>query len=201
MSKKSAKVNHHILPVLSERWSPRAFADTPVEVEKLKQIFEAARWAASSNNEQPWRFIICHKGEKGYSEMFAGFNKWNQKWAYTAPVIVTTCVKRSFTKNENPNRHAWHDLGLAMGNLLAQATHLGLFVHQMAGIETEVLYENLNINQQKYEIVSMFTIGYQSFERLNELDERYHESEHAERTRKKLSEIVFDAKFDTPIDW
>ena len=200
MSIKTAKTDYAIIPQITERWSPRAFADMPVEKEKILQLFEAARWAPSSINEQPWRFIISFKGEEGYKAMFEGFNEWNQKWAWTAPVIVTTCVKKTFTKNDSPNKHAWHDLGLAMGNLLAQATHLGLQVHQMAGINTGILYKNLHINPDEYEIVTMFTVGYQNFDRLSELDEQYHESEKAIRTRKGLDEILFQDKFGQDFD-
>lgn len=229
MQEKRALTDYEIIPELANRWSPRAFADKPVEDEKLLQLLEAARWAASSNNEQPWRFFIGKKsesesenfgereseGERGetqenenkkaqestYEKLHEGLNKWNKKWTWTAPVLCVTIAKKTFTKNDDVNKHAWHDVGLAMGNLSAQATSMGLYLHQMAGIEADYLYEALQIPKAEYEIVSMFALGYQDETRLEALDERYHEPEKSMRSRKALTEIVFDNQFGLTPEW
>lgn len=215
MKNKWALTDYEIVPELAKRWSPRAFADKAVEEEKLLLVLEAARWAASSYNEQPWRFFIGKKGEgelQGesekngeseniYQKLFKGLNKWNQKWAFTAPVLGVTIAKKAFSNNDKENKHAWHDVGLAMGNVSAQATNLNLKVHQMAGIEHDYLYEALQIPKAEYDVVSMFAIGYQDEERLQEIDEQFKEPELAKRTRKSLNEIVFEGQFGLTPNW
>ncbi len=135
---KEATPGHPVLDVIKKRWSPRAFADRRVEPETLEQLLEAARWAASSFNEQPWRFILATKDEpEHYARVLDCLIEGNQAWAQHAPVLMLTVARKTFTRNGKPNRHAWHDVGLAMGNMVAQATALGLHVHQMAGILPE----------------------------------------------------------------
>jgi nitroreductase len=202
MQKKNALTDHVIIPELAERWSPRAFADKPVEELKIKQVLEAARWAASSNNEQPWRFFIAQKGKGDfYNKLQKGLNQWNKKWTWTAPVLGVTLAKKNFSKNERPNQHAWHDLGLAMGNLSAQATHLNLYLHQMAGIDYDFLYDALKIPRETYDVVSMFAMGYQDEKRLDELEERYREPEESYRSRKALTELIFEGQFGLTPEW
>lgn len=199
MNKKEAQTQQPILKALSSRWSPRAFAEKKVENKVLIQLFEAARWAASSMNEQPWRFFIAQKGDTTYDKLFEGLNQWNKKWAHTAPVLGVTLAKKHFAKNGKPNTHAWHDLGLAMGNLSAQATYLELKLHQMAGIEHEHLIEALEIPVEEYDLVCMFALGYHDINRLSELDERYHEAEKSARQRLPLNDLVFSSTFgETP---
>ena len=137
-----SKESHHdypVLPVIRERWSPRAFADTPVEREKLQSLFEALRWAASSYNEQPWRLVVAMKDQQPdrVAQVLGCLNEANQAWAKSAPVLMLTFVSESFERNGKPNRVCEHDLGLAMGNLCTQATALGLAVHQMAGVDLD----------------------------------------------------------------
>jgi nitroreductase len=201
MQQKKAQTAVPILGALAERWSPRAFSAQAVEEEKLLQLFEAARWAASSRNEQPWRFFIAQKGEPAYDKLFKGLNQWNQKWAYTAPVLGVTLVKKHFTQNGKANAHAWHDLGLAMGNLSAQATHMNLKLHQMGGIEQDYLVSALDIPEDTYEVVAMFALGYHDIKRLEELDERYHESEKSPRQRRPLTDLLFSASFGENPHW
>lgn len=201
MIKKPAITNHDILPELANRWSPRAFSEKMVETEKLLKLFEAARWAPSSSNEQPWRFIIAKKGDTHYQQLFEGLNESNQKWAWTAPVIGVTLGKKTFTGKDRENSYRLHDIGLAMGNLLAQATHEGLCVHQMAGIVPENIFRNFEIDENEYQVGAMFVIGYQDENRLSEMEERYRVSEHKERERKDLKEIVFGEKFGINPNW
>ncbi|HAD97399.1 MAG TPA: nitroreductase [Cryomorphaceae bacterium] len=201
LEQKKAQTEHELIPEIMNRWSPRAFADREVEVEKLQRIFEAARWAPSSTNEQPWRFIVASKGDEHYDKLYGCLNEWNRKWTWTAPVLVATLAKKNFTKNDKPNKHSWHDLGLAMGNLSAQATHENLYLHQMAGIHTEEVERLFEVDTDAYEVVSMFVLGYQDEKRLQELEERYHESELKERSRKPLNELVFGKRFGEAVKW
>ncbi len=201
MEQKKADTQYEVLPEIKNRWSPRAFGERAVEEEKLLALLEAARWAASSNNEQPWRFFIARKGEEAYELLFKGLNQWNQKWAWTAPVLGVSLAKKHFTKSGKENRHAWHDVGLAMGNLSAQATATGLHLHQMAGIEQAYLHEALHIPEDQFDVVSMFALGYQDETRLKELDERYQEAEHSARKRKHMEELIFDNRFGSTPSW
>jgi len=130
-----AHTAHPIHDLLSSRWSPRAFADRAVEREKLQRVLEAARWAPSSFNGQPWAFIVATKDDPAeFAKLLACLIEFNQGWAKAAPVLMVTVAQMKFEKNDKPNPHAWHDVGLAAGNLSVQATAEGLVVHQMAGI-------------------------------------------------------------------
>lgn len=122
--------------VLQKRWSPRAFADRPLSEIQALTLFEAARWAASCINEQPWRFIWSLKdGSDKYQKLFSCMFEGNQEWAASAPLLILALTKTTFSANGKPNRWAAHDLGLAIGNLTTQATLMDLYVHNMGGFD------------------------------------------------------------------
>ena len=157
---KTADTEYPILPCLAQRWSPRSFAEQAVEPEKLGALFEAARWAASAFNEQPWRFVVASKDQpEDFARLLGCLVEANQAWAKAAPVLLITVVADRFKRNDKPNRCAEHDLGLAMGNLSAQATELGLVVHQMAGIDQDKCVTELGI-PDGYHAVTACAIGY-----------------------------------------
>ena len=136
--KKTATTSAPIHSLISERWSPRAFANRPIEAEKLRSLFEAARWAASSYNGQPWYFIVGTKDHPDdYKRVLDCFVEFNQSWAKSAPVVALSVAKLKFEHNGEPNRHAFHDVGAASATLTLQAQELGLAVHQMGGILPE----------------------------------------------------------------
>src|SRR6185503_10242296 len=127
MMEKPADTQHPIYDLLKRRWSPRAFSDQPVEAEKLHMLFEAARWAPSSNNEQPWRFIVATKDhETEWNRLLACLVEGNRKWAYRAPALILSVASLNFQEDSTPNRHAFHDTGMAVENLVLQATARGL---------------------------------------------------------------------------
>lgn len=198
---KEASTRLKMLPEISKRWSPRAFSDIKIEEEKLLRSFEAARWAPSSRNEQPWRFIVAQKGDEHYDKLFDCLDEGNKKWAFTAPVLGACLAKKLFDYKDKPNAYHAHDLGLAMGNFLAQATSDGLYVHQMAGIEPEKILKNFNVDGEKYAPMTMFAMGYRDEHRIKELSEKDQESEYALRKRKKLSELISGARFGEAPDW
>ena len=133
---KTVNPDHPVLPVIAERWSPYAFDPRPVEREKLLACLEAARWAPSSYNEQPWTYILAERGDAAaFAQALACLVEGNQAWAKNAGVLILAVVSRLFKKNGKPNKACEHDVGLAAGNLALQATALGLQVHQMIGIE------------------------------------------------------------------
>lgn len=149
-----------ILEVLSQRWSPRAFSARPIEAEKLQALFEAARWAPSCYNDQPWSFVVTRQGMDAQHEALLGsLMPANQAWAATAPVLVLNCVRKNFSHNGKPNRWAHYDLGLAVGNLLGEATHQGLFVHQMAGFDADIAHRALALPDD-FDAVAVMALGY-----------------------------------------
>ena len=133
-----ASTDHPVHEFISKRWSPYSFVDRPVETDDLLSLFEAARWAPSSYNEQPWHYIVATKDSpKAFERLLSCLVEGNQIWAKSAPVLALGIAKLNFDYNNKPNRAAIHDLGLAAGNLLFEATARGLYVHQMIGILPE----------------------------------------------------------------
>lgn len=172
------------------RWSPRAFADREVSGEELKKLFEAARWAASSSNEQPWRFVVGRKGDETYRKIFDSLVGSNQAWAGSAPVLMLSVGKRTFARNGNPNRHALHDTGAAMANLALQATAQGLHTHSMAGFDNEKIRQTLAIPED-YELSAVTAIGYLGDP--DTLSEAMRVRETTPRERRPLDEFAFSA--------
>ena len=191
---KTADTKYSILEALAERWSPRAFSDQPVEREKIQCLFEAARWAASSFNEQPWRFILATRDEPAeFERALSCLVEGNQSWCKSVPLLVLALTKTSFTKNDKPNRVHLHDLGLAMGNLSVQATAMGLSLHQMAGIVPARVRQAYEV-PEGYEPQTAIAIGYIGDP--EDLPEPWmQESERADRTRMDFAEFVFAGKF------
>lgn len=193
---KPAPADYPIHELLARRWSPRAFAERPIEPEKLQSLFEAARWAPSSNNEQPWRFIVAHKADEAqWNRLFACLVEGNRAWAFRAPVLALSVASLYFGKTGAPNRHAMHDTGMAVQNLAIQATVLGLIVHQMAGFDAEQARKDLKIPSE-YEPVAMIAIGYPGDPSL--LSGTLHEREVAPRRRHPASSFVFSGEWGTP---
>lgn len=185
---KPAPTEHPIHDLLSRRWSPRAFDERPVERHKIASLFEAARWAPSSNNAQPWRFLLGTKGESPlYQRLFACLKESNQRWAFRAPVLILSVAKLSFDDG-SPNRHAYHDVGLAAENLVLEATAQGLASHQMAGYDVERARVELEI-PGGYEPVAMIAVGYPGDPA--RLEERQRQRESQPRARRAISEFVF----------
>lgn len=175
--------------LLRRRWSPRAFSDRNVESSKLRSLLEAARWAPSSFNEQPWCFIVATKADMTeYQRLLSCLTEGNQRWAQRAPVLMLSVAKRYFDRDGNQNRHAFHDVGLAVGNLVLQATALGLFAHQMAGFHVEKARETCRI-PEGYDPVAVLAIGYLG--QPTTLSHDLRERELMPRTRKSLETFVF----------
>lgn len=192
---KPADNQYPIHDVLRQRWSPRAFDDRPIETEKLRSLFEAARWAPSSNNGQPWQFLVATKENKTeYDRLFNCLVEANQTWAHRAPVLVLSVAKLQF-EDGSPNRHALHDMGMAVENLSIQATALGLVVHQMAGFDIERARADCRI-PDGYELVAMMAVGYPGDPVL--LSDRLRAREVQPRVRKPFTEFVYSATWGQP---
>jgi nitroreductase len=192
---KPAQTQFPIHELLKNRWSPRAFDERPVEADTLLSLFEAARWAPSSNNGQPWRFLVAMKENKAeYDRLFNCLVEANQKWAYRAPVLLLSVAKLQF-EDGSPNRHALHDTGMAAENLVIQATAFGLAAHQMAGFRIEQARVDCQI-PEGYEPVAMIAIGYPGDPAL--LPDRLRAREAQPRVRKPLTELLYSAIWEQP---
>jgi nitroreductase len=200
-ARKQATSSEELMPELKNRWSPRAFSEKALEEWQLRALFEAARWAASSSNQQPWRFLVARREDAHYPALREGLMEGNDVWAHRAPVLVATLARKKRVGKDAPNPHAWHDLGLAMGNLCAQATHLGLFVHQMAGIHPEKVAANFGVDTEEFDVVSMAAIGHRDPEGIDQLHEGHAKAEIAPRERSPLEELVFACKVGEPAEW
>jgi nitroreductase len=196
---KPADAAHPIHDLLRRRWSPRAYSERPVEPDKLRSLFEAARWAPSSNNEQPWHFIVGTKDDpSAHDRLFHCLKEGNKKWAFRAPVLMLSVTRLNFEDDGTSNRHAWHDTGMAVFSLVVQATALGLIVHQMAGFDVEKARTDLKI-PFGYEPVAMIAVGYPGDPAV--LDERLRGREFSPRERKPMGEIVFAGTWNARPDW
>ena len=145
--------------LITDRWSPVAFDSRKVEFDTLHLLFEAAKWAPSGRNSQPWRFVFATKDMPDYKLFLGLLSEANQVWAKTAPLLVLPLAQVISTYKNRPNRLAFYEAGMAVGNLLLQATHMGLMVHQMGGYDVERAKEELVI-PTRYEPLAMMAIGY-----------------------------------------
>ena len=193
---KLAQTDYPIIEILRRRWSPRAFSDQIVEPEKLLSLFEAARWAPSSFNEQPWYFVLATKQKpEEHARLLSCLSEKNQQWARQAPVLMVSIAKLNFDHTGKPNRHAFHDLGLAVANMIVQATSLNLFVHQMAGFSPEKVAELYNV-PDNFEPVAAIALGYGRD--VEDLPEPFRESELGLRSRKPIPSFVFEGQWGQP---
>jgi nitroreductase len=157
---KNAKTEHPVQDFVAKRWSPYGFSDREIAEADLRALFEAARWAASSFNEQPWSYIVATSAQEAeFARLLSCLVEANQSWAKAAPVLALGVATLNFKRNDKPNRVALHDLGLASGNLVAEATARGLSVHQMSGILPDRAREIYAIPEGS-EAVTAIAIGY-----------------------------------------
>ncbi len=177
-----------VLPAIRERWSARSFAEREVSPEALRKVFEAARWAASSGNGQPWRFLVGLKGSETHQKIAGTLGGANKIWAPKAPVLILGTVLAVNAKG-GPNAYALYDLGAANAYLTLQAAELGMTTHQMAGFDHEAARQALGIPAE-YALGTVIALGYQG-EPAALGDATLIERETTARTRKPLDEIVF----------
>jgi nitroreductase len=193
---KIAETQAPIHDLISRRWSPRAFSELPVEPDKLLSLFEAARWAASASNEQPWAFLVASQQDpKNFEAMADVLVEFNRTWATKAPVLILTLAHTQFEKDGKPNRHAFYDLGQAAANLALQATALGLTTHPMAGFNVEAARERFAV-PAGWEPVSVIALGYPG--NLDSLTEKLRQRETAQRQRKPLETFIFSGAWGHP---
>jgi nitroreductase len=193
---REAPVSFPILALARQRWSPCCFSSDPVEEQKLYTLFETARWAPSSYNEQPWYFVIGMRGKgEAYEGIYSCLVSKNQEWAGRAPILGITVARNFFERNRRPNRHSFHDVGLAMGQLLLAAEELGLAVHQMAGFDVEKSRQVLQV-PEGHDPVAAFAIGYMADSATAPEELRARDT--GARARKPWHSYVFEGSFNRP---
>jgi nitroreductase len=184
--------------LIRERWSPRAFSSAPVSRETLSVLFEAARWAPSSMNEQPWRFVVANLADdpEGHARIGSTLVPFNASWAMRAPVLMMVAAKTAFTYNGAPNHSALYDAGQAVALLSMQATTFGLALHQMGGFDLDRAHLLLGI-PEGYEPVVALALGYPGDGA--GLSPELRARETAPRTRRPSGELVFGGQWDAPL--
>lgn len=183
----TAPTDYPIHDVLAERRSPYSFDGRPVGSEQLRPLFEAARWAASSFNEQPWRFLLAPRENKAeFERMLTCLMEPNRAWASNAGALALAVAGMRFARNGKPNRCAAHDVGAASAQLVFEATARGLQVHQMAGILADRAKDVYGV-PEGFDVLTGIAVGYPAAEPL----EAFAEREARPRTRKPQAEFLF----------
>lgn len=193
---KPAVNDYPIHPLIASRWSPRAFDPRPLRFGQLRSLLEAARWTASCFNEQPWSFLVARRdmGEE-FERMLACLAAKNQRWARNAGALLIAVARRTFSRNGRPNKWAIYDVGQSVASLTLQATDLGLYVHQMAGIDPGKIRDAYGV-PEGFEPVTGLAIGHPG--RLEDLAEEFRDAETSPRLRKPQREFVFEGAWGIP---
>ncbi len=191
MIEKPAQTSIEINELSKKRWSPRSYdANRPVSRQQILSLCEAARWAPSCYNDQPWKFIICDKftNKDAYDKLFSCLVELNQGWAVNAPVLIAVVATNNFSFNGKENRWAQYDCGAAAVTLAYEAVNQGLVIHQMGGFDAEKLMKEFSIPDD-HTPMAVIAVGYQS--EIEKLSEQYQKTEKAERSRRPLNENFY----------
>src|SRR5258706_2836132 len=188
----SAEFESDVLDLIKSRRSRRAFSERIIEPEKIKSLFEAARWAPSSLNEQPWIYIYATKGQELWERIFNSLNEGNKIWAKDAQLLIVSFCKKNFSRNGATNGAAKYDVGAANAFLSLQATHLGLNTHQMGGFDHQLLRKNLNVPGDFEEGV-IIAVGYSG--EVEQLPSHLQQRETSPRMRNIQDEFVMNRSF------
>ena len=195
MQDKTATTSVKIHPLIQNRWSPRAFdPHKGVNDDDLLALLEAARWAPSCYNDQPWRYIVCVKAkdEGDWQNALEVIAEKNQQWAKNAPVLMLAVAMANFNHNGKPNRWAMYDTGAASLALSIQATALGLVVHQMGGFDADKAREVFRLPQE-CQPMAMMAVGYQA--EAESLPDDFKEAELKPRTREPIEQRFYFGKW------
>ncbi len=185
-----------VLEIIQERWSPYSFSSAPVEEYKLKAMMEAAGYAPSCDNEQPWVFVLTTRNDRAVFDDYLSFmNDTNQLWAKNAYAIIISMARTKFTHSGKPNRFAFHDTGMAVSNMLLQALALDIYVHQMGGYSVEKVKKYFNLNEEM-EPVAMMAVGYLGDG--ESLSPELYKRDEKRRPRKVVNEFVFKNTLSDP---
>lgn len=197
---KIAQPDHEILDVIRQRWSPRAFdAGRDVDRDDLRRLFEAARWAPSSANEQPWRFVVAERRgtTAEFERLLGSLDAKNRAWAAFAPVLILVAVRRTFERTEAENAMAFYDAGSAVTLLVLQATAAGLHTRQMQGFDREAARAACQV-PDPFEPGVVIALGYAG-DPLTLTLERQRAAETQPRVRRAIGEFTFEGRWGRPL--
>jgi nitroreductase len=199
IANKEIDITYPVSDLIARRWSPRSFADRPIAADTLGSLLEAARWAPSSRNEQPWRFIVArrHAEPEAFRRLFGVLKEGNQRWAGNAGALLMAVARTTYARNDAPNGHARHDLGQAIAYLTLEAMRHDLYLRQMGGFYADKAIEALGI-EPPFEPVTAIAVGYLGAP--DALPDVLQERETGPRTaRRPLHEIAFSGRFGNPL--
>jgi nitroreductase len=197
--KNPAPTEFPVNELIRDRWSPRAFAEKEIAPADLRSLFEAARWAPSSSNEQPWAFIVATRHDhENFQKALQPLVEFNVNWAKHAYVLGFAVSELAFKRNNTPNRNAHYDTGAAMALLCTESTSRGIMVHQMAGFDPDTAREVFEI-PAGWEAIAAFAIGYPGDPA--SLPQPYRDREIAPRLRKPIREFVMSGKWGHTADF
>jgi nitroreductase len=184
---KITNMEHPIIDAISQRWSSRAFSDEQITEDQLLSLLEAARWAASSNNEQPWLYWYAFNGSDAFQQIWNCLMPGNQPWTVKASVLLVCGARKKFQNSQRDNYYSLHDLGMANANLLIQATAMGISGRVMAGVDKSKLSESLQLTEDQVP-ACVIALGFPAA--ADTLEEPFKERELAPRSRKPVSEFA-----------
>ncbi|MEM8960266.1 MAG: nitroreductase family protein [Acidobacteriota bacterium] len=198
---KPAVNDYPIHDLLQTRWSPRAFdPERDIDTATLASLFEAARWAPSSFNEQPWAFLVASRSDRvSFDRLLDCLMPGNRAWAEYAPILIAGLAKNTVERNGKPNRYAWYDLGQAVSMLTVEATAHGLWLHQMAGFDADAVRRAHDV-PEGWDPVVTIALGHQATS-TDHLPEKLRDVEKAPRKRKPLDAFVFSGQFGDSAPW
>lgn len=184
---KQAGTIHPVTELIRNRWSARSFSVKPISREEIETILEAASWAPSSNNEQPWQYYYALKGTHGFPLLLDCLYGGNKQWCEKAAVLIVSVGRKTFESNKNINHYTWHDVGMANAQLFLQATSMEIFGHPMGGFDRARATEILQLTDDQ-EVICMIALGY--LDSPEKLAEPFRTREVTPRSRKPLSDFV-----------
>lgn len=184
---KKAVTNYPVLDLIKNRWSPRSFSEKTISAEDMNVILEAASWAFSAMNEQPWRYMVAHRDTPLFNTFFDSLYTGNQPWNIQAAALVLSIQKTTYSSNGYLNSSALHDIGAANILLTLQANSMGIYTHLMGGFDKGKLNGLLALQKDALPVV-MIALGYP--DEAEKLEEPFKGRETAPRVRKGLSEII-----------
>lgn len=186
---KTANTRYPVLDIIKNRWSPRSFAEKSITEEAMHTILEAASWAFSAINEQPWRYVVAYRGTALFNQFFDLLLPGNQPWNKNAAALLVSISKNTFAAGNKPNVSALHDVGAANMLLTLQANSMGIYTHVIGGFHKENAASLLQLPADMEPVV-MIALGYP--DHADKLDEPFKTRETSPRSRKPLSEILLN---------
>lgn len=183
---KIPQTKYAVLPEIVARWSPRSFSERIITDEEMATLVEAASWAPSSTNDQPWRYLYVQRGTAEFDAIFETLMPGNRAWADKASTFVVSLAKTTFS-NGMPNRHAMYDVGAANTLLLVQGASMGIFGHQMGGFDMQSALKLLNLPPE-FELACIIALGFLDIP--DKLEEPFRTREITPRSRRPITDIL-----------